>query len=126
MNNEFELSDNIDLNPKVLNFAKEMQKQLNINTKLGKEPWEQWADFKGMLVELEYHKAKMVFALKEDNMGALREYLADCGNILMFVGNACGMYGFFEDNEPVFQMKQGLFEQTTVDKAIVRNQITNL
>lgn len=115
-----------NMHPKILNFSKEMQKQININTKLGKTTWEEWGNIKEILVDLEYHKAKLMIALKEDNIGALREYIADCGNILMFLGNACGMYHEFEDSEPVFQMKFGVFEETTVDKEIIRKSITDL
>lgn len=121
-----ELKEAFGLHPKVLNFAREMQKQISINTELGKTTWEEWGNIKEILVDFEYHKAKAIMALKEDNIRALQEYLADCGNILMFLGNACGMYTSFEDSKPVFQMVSPLFTETTLDKAVLKKSINNL
>lgn len=51
-----------------------------------------WNNVEEMLVELEYHKAKLYIALKRNNPDLVKEYLADCSNILLAIGNAWKLY----------------------------------
>ena len=81
----------IPLHPKLAWFARDMQRELRHN--LHKGDWETWKNPIEIIAELEYHKAKLIMAIREKNREAAREYLADCGTILMFYGNA---YGLFE------------------------------
>ena len=76
--------------PKVKWFAQDMQTQLRDNAPKG--DWEKWQGLNDKLIELEYHKAKLLIALRGKNKSLIREYLADCGNILMFIGNEIGLY----------------------------------
>lgn len=78
------------IHPKVAWFAREMQTQLQENARKGN--WETWGTLPEMLVELEYHKAKLILALRDKKPDMIREYLADCGNFLLFIGNLNGLY----------------------------------
>ena len=53
--------------------------------------------FESIVTELEYHKAKMLMAMRMDNKQAVKEYIADTANFLFAVGNIGGLY---EDNFP--------------------------
>jgi transcriptional regulator with XRE-family HTH domain len=75
-------------------FAENMKIELNANKHKG--DWKEWNNIEEMISELEWHKAKLLFALRENNKNSVREYLADCGNILMFIGNAGHI---FDNNE---------------------------
>jgi hypothetical protein len=44
------------------------------------------------LLELEYHKSKLYFALKAQKPERVKEYLADCANFLLTIGNAWELY----------------------------------
>lgn len=51
-----------------------------------------WDNVEEMLSELEWHKAKLLFAMKENNPDTVKEYLADCANFLLAIGNAWKLY----------------------------------
>ena len=74
----------------VKDFAEQMQKELDDNSH--KEDWRGWNDLNAMLWELEYHKGKLLIAIKDDEKKLVKEYIADCANILMFIGNAGELY----------------------------------
>lgn len=114
---------NLDL--EVQNFALEMQKQINFNAKV-KSDWREWKNVKEILVDLEYHKAKMMIALKERNMGAMREYIADCANILMFLGAAFEFYKEFSDDDLTYEMYTDVFREINSSEMILKNGISNL
>lgn len=80
----------MNINPKVQRFAADMTRELKANEHKGN--WEEWGTVEEMICELEYHKAKLLIALREGDKSRVREHLADCGNILMFIGNAGGLY----------------------------------
>lgn len=52
----------------------------------------EWNNFDNMICELEYHKAKMMLAIRSNDKPAIKEYIADCANILMAIGNLGGLY----------------------------------
>lgn len=52
----------------------------------------EWNNVDEMLVDLEYHKAKLYFAMKSNSVEGVKEYLADCANILLAIGNAWKLY----------------------------------
>lgn len=85
----------MEINHKINNFAKEMQIELDNNAHKGNI--EDWTDIKEILIELEYHKGKLLIALKENNQDKVKEYIADCGNILMAIGNKFDFY--IDDSE---------------------------
>jgi len=71
-------------------FAEQMQKELDTNSH--KEDWRNWNNLGEMLWDLEYHKGKLLIAIKDNDKKLVKEYIADCANILMFMGNAGGLY----------------------------------
>ena len=107
--------------PLVLKFANQMQSELNDN--LHKGDWSEWRDVKEILYEMDYHKAKLIIALKDNNKTLIRELLADCGNFLMFLGNAGYVYDLPEQvkmldaDEPGFNMYFGT-QSTPVEPAL--------
>lgn len=76
--------------PQVQIFAQQMEKELATNSHKG--DWRTWKDLPEMLWELEYHKAKLLKAINDNDKDMVREYIADCANILMFMGNAGHVY----------------------------------
>lgn len=85
----------IELHPKVLKFAQMMQMELNANEHKGN--WEEWNKPKDIYLDLEYHKAKLLTAMiKDKNLKLTQEYISDCANILMCLGN---VYGFYDEDE---------------------------
>lgn len=80
----------IKIDPKVLKFAETMQNEINQNNRKGN--WEDWQNTKAMFIELEYHKQKLIKAFDDNNESQIKEYLADCANILMFIGNTKNLY----------------------------------
>jgi len=79
----------------IKDFAEQMQKELDDNSH--KEDWRKWNDLNEMLWELEYHKGKLLIAIKDNDKKLVKEYIADCANILMFIGNAGELYRTDED-----------------------------
>lgn len=80
----------IKIDPKVLKFAETMQNEINQNSRKGN--WEDWQNPEAMFSELEYHKQKLIKAFDDNNESQIKEYLADCANILMFIGNTKNLY----------------------------------
>lgn len=78
------------MTPQVEEFAKQMEIELHANEHKG--DWREWKNVPEMICELDYHKGKLLSAIKEDNKALVKEYLADCANILMFIGNAGNLY----------------------------------
>jgi hypothetical protein len=78
------------MNNKLVDFANSMQNELDANSHKGN--WEDWKNIEEMIAELEWHKAKLLFALKENDKEKCKEYIADCANILFFIGNVGGLY----------------------------------
>lgn len=71
---------------KVRKFAQNMQDELNSNSKKGN--WEEFTNINSILLELEYHKAKLLMALRDGDKDKVKEYIADCANELLFLSNA--------------------------------------
>ena len=74
-------------------------------------------DFYQIITELEYHKAKLLFAIKNNHKDAIREYLADCGNYLLCIGN---LFNVFDNDlsEDCIEMNKNvdLFVKVPVNK----------
>lgn len=71
-------------------FKQSMIKENNDNAHKGNIL--DWYNIDEMLSELEWHKAKLLFALKDKDSARIKEHLADCGNFLVAIGNACEVY----------------------------------
>jgi hypothetical protein len=81
----------MELHPKVLAFAEQMQMELENNSHKG--DWNEFRDVKEILNEIEYHKAKLIIALgKKSPHSECKELIADCANFLMMLGNAGELY----------------------------------
>lgn len=78
------------MNDKIRRFADQMQIELDNNIHKGSVF--DWKGIKDKIADLEYHKAKMLLAIRTGNKLATKEYIADCGNILMSIGDEIGLY----------------------------------
>lgn len=75
---------------KVERFAKQMLIELQNNSHKGSI-----LDWKGMyekIADFEYHKAKMLIAMRTGQKMAMKEYIADCANILLSIGDEANLY----------------------------------
>jgi hypothetical protein len=78
------------MNKKIKLFAEEMQKELKANESKGN--WEEFININEILIEFEYHKAKLIIELRKGDKTKCKEYIADCANILLMLGNAGQLY----------------------------------
>ena len=84
---------------KVERFKDWMLRELEQNRK-NKGSILDFDDLDRIISELEYHKAKMLVAIRCDNRQAVKEYIADTANFLFCLGNVGGLYDDdFEDIE---------------------------
>lgn len=81
----------ISIEPKVEKFKESMLSELESNSPT-KGLITEFKDFNGIITELEYHKAKMMIAIRMDNKQAAKEYIADSANFLFCLGNLLGLY----------------------------------
>lgn len=109
-------------------FKKDMQSELNKNSHKGSIL--NFKDFNAIITEFEYHKAKLFLAIRTDNKGAIREYLADCGNYLVTIGNYCKVYDkeydenfAYELNKEVELIKKVDIKNQSRDQKIIKNEI---
>jgi hypothetical protein len=86
------------MNDKVRRFAEEMEIQLKNNSRKG--TIFDFKDFEGIITELEYHKAKMMIAIRMGNLKASKEYIADSANFLLALGNLLELYEQDSENIP--------------------------
>ncbi len=76
---------------KIKNFAEAMQKELNDNSYKG--DCETFLHKENIMSEFYYHLNKLETILKTDeNPELIKEYIADCSNILMMLGNSYKLY----------------------------------
>ncbi len=75
---------------KIEAFKNDMLNELLANQHKGN--WNEFKDINNILLELEWHKAKLLMALREGNPDEIREYIADTSNCLLFLGNALDLY----------------------------------
>lgn len=71
-------------------FAEDMLNELEKNSHKGSIL--EFNNFSEIITELEYHKSKLFLAIRMNNKGAIREYLADIGNFLICIGNLFDVY----------------------------------
>ena len=64
-------------------FANQMQTEIDNNSNKG--DWRDWKNVQDMFMDLEYHKFKLLVAMKENSSKLVKEHCADCANILMFI-----------------------------------------
>jgi hypothetical protein len=73
----------MQLSPEVQKFAEHMQREIDANAHKG--DWHEFMDSDGILSEIEWHKAKLLFALKDANKDRITEHAADCANFFMML-----------------------------------------
>lgn len=81
-------------------FKNDMLLELNKNSHKGSIL--DFDNFDSMITELEYHKAKLLLAIRVGNKGAIREYLADSANFLLAIGNLFDVYNDDMINDPEY------------------------
>lgn len=52
----------------------------------------EFTDINEIITQLEYHKAKLLIAMRCKNPQAIKEYIADTSNFLFCLGNVYGLY----------------------------------
>jgi hypothetical protein len=77
------------MRPEIELFAKMMEAELTANEKKG--DWKKFTNERDIIYEIEYHKAKLLFALKFDNQEEIQEYAADVANNLLCLLNSRGL-----------------------------------
>ena len=88
-------------------FKQAMLRELNANSYKG--DLDDIKDFNKIITELEYHKAKMMLAVRLKNKQALKEYIADAANMLFILGNMFDLYEWdFDDkkNDESFEINK--------------------
>lgn len=76
---------------KIEKFKNWMIRELEVNEK-NKGFITDFINFEKIITELEYHKAKLLIAIRCDNKHAVKEYIADTANFLFCLGNLGGVY----------------------------------
>ncbi len=101
---------------KIRRFADQMQIEIDNNRHKTGSIWN-WRGMYEKVADLEYHKGKMLIAMKYGNKLALKEYLADCANILMSIGDECGLYEeeSVNDGDMTIMSNAELFSRMPVD-----------
>lgn len=94
------------------NMIIELQKNRHKGTIL------KFKDFNAIMTELEYHKAKLLLAIRVKNKGAIREYIADTANYLLAIGNLFGIYDDDDNPETCFEVNKNaeLFVEIPCDE----------
>lgn len=75
---------------KLNNFLSIMKRELIKNSNKG--DWEKYLDEKDIIKELYYHLNKLEYSLENNDAILIEEYIADCANILLFLGNSKNLY----------------------------------
>jgi hypothetical protein len=78
------------MNSKILKFAIRMEVELYENSRKG--DWNTFKDEDEILKEFDHHYNKLKFALNNNDPMMIKEYIADCANNLLFLGNSRNLY----------------------------------
>lgn len=78
------------MNSKIQKFAEVMQIEIDNNSHKGN--WEEFTDKENIISELYYHLGKLENVIYNDDKELIKEYIADCSNILMMLGNSYKLY----------------------------------
>lgn len=104
------------MNPKILNFARTMEIELANNDHKGDVF--KWRGISDKLIDLEYHKAKLLIAIKANDKVAIQEFLADCANTLLSIGNEYRLYDQLPVDSPTATtIKDDIFHHMPIDEA---------
>lgn len=75
---------------KVQKFAEIMQTELEANNHKGN--WEEFINKKEIVAEFFYHFNKLEDSMISEDKEKIKEYIADCANLLLMLGNSYGTY----------------------------------
>lgn len=81
------------MEPEILLFAQYMANELKANEHKG--DWRRFTDVSEIVAELDYHVLKLKRELEfesENSPEKIKEYLADCANFMLMIGNAYALY----------------------------------
>lgn len=114
------------MNIKVSRFAKQMQIELDNNSHKGSIL--EWVGIYDKIADFEYHKAKMLIAIRTGDKNSTKEYIADCANILLAIGNEIGLYDKPSKNTGIVsELKTELFDHVPAkDPKKATNFIDNI
>ena len=79
-----------ELEYKIEKFKNSMLKELKSNSYKGNIL--DFKNFNEIITQLEYHKAKMLIAIRCNDKHAIKEYIADSANFLLCLGNLYNLY----------------------------------
>lgn len=81
----------INIHPKIVEFSKIMQHEINENERKGN--WEEFQNRDSIFSELYHHLNKLEKTyFTDENPDEMKEYIADCANILLMLGNSYNFY----------------------------------
>lgn len=101
--NKYMIKESILL--KIDKFKDQMIKELESNSYKGSI--DDFKNFDSIISELEYHKAKLLLAIRLDKKQAVKEYIADTANFLFALGDIGGLYDDdFEDSTKSFEINK--------------------
>lgn len=91
---------------KLIRFVASMEiEQVNNEYKGAITDWD--ASVEEKMFDFDYHMAKLHIAMKEEKKGAIREFIADCANILLAIGDSYGVYDKMPgNNEKCYSLKE--------------------
>lgn len=113
--------DTSGINKKISRFSNQMLVELRNNDAKGSIT--KWKGIRDKLIDLEYHKAKLLVAIKTKNEFAIREYIADCANILFSIGDEFSIY----DNDCEKVNKEAIFIDNPIEiRELGSSKRTNL
>lgn len=113
------------MNRKIKRFAQQMQIELDNNKHKGEIF--NWKGIVEKISELEYHKSKMMLAIRMGDKDSIKEYIADCGNTLMSIGDELGLYEQESKNTGIAsELKKDLFNHVPINTNKVGNFLENI
>lgn len=113
----------MELKFKLENFAKQMQIELENNAHKG--DISSLTDIATIVLELEYHKAKLLLAVRQNNRKAVKEYIADTANFLYALGDIAQLYDEEPAKEPNHHvLRENAFNYVPIDVSIPPGDIT--
>jgi hypothetical protein len=108
-------------------FADNMFEEIKSN--LHKGDWADWKNVSEMLEEHQYHFEKLKNSIESNTLHLIKEHLADCGNILMFIGNQYNLYCNSlskEEQADILEVGQILVNEETLEYGLLQHIKTYL
>lgn len=114
----------MNLDIPIKRFAEQMQIEL-INNSYKEPGFYNWKGIYTKVADFEYHKSKMMIAIRTGDKLAVKEYIADCANILLSIGLELGLYENETENSGVVsELKEIVFNHVPIDKVKISKSFT--